>query len=79
MLCLKYDSRAGFLVSGSSDQKILVWELASVETESQMDISGDDPLVVRPRRVLTGHTGGVLDLKMSEEYIISWYVLYWLS
>jgi hypothetical protein len=28
---------------------------------------------VRPRAALRGHTGGVLDLKLDEEWIVSWY------
>lgn len=69
VLCLKFDrssrsssSSSGFMVSGSSDRQILVWDLNQLKNESN----------VRPRAALTGHTGGVLDLKLNDKWIVSW-------
>jgi F-box and WD-40 domain protein 1/11 len=63
VLCLKFESASGFMVTGSSDRQILVWDLNMLKNESN----------VRPRAALRGHTGGVLDLKLDEEWIVSWY------
>jgi F-box and WD-40 domain protein 1/11 len=71
VLCLKFerdwdaaDARApGFMVSGSSDCSILVWNLwAAPDGEVHADV----------RAVLRGHTGGVLDLRMDERSVVSW-------
>lgn len=50
------------MVSGSSDRQILVWDLNMLKNEGN----------VRPKAALRGHTGGVLDLKLNEEWIVSW-------
>lgn len=52
------------MVTGSSDRQILVWDLNMLKNECN----------TRPRAALRGHTGGVLDLKLDEEWIVSWYV-----
>lgn len=62
VLCLKFESSSGFMVSGSSDRQVLVWDLTMLKNEGN----------VRPKAALRGHTGGVLDLKLDEEWIISW-------
>lgn len=63
VLCLKFESASGFMVTGSSDRQILAWDLNMLKNDSN----------VRPRAALRGHTGGVLDLKLDEEWIVSWY------
>ncbi|KZS96960.1 WD40 repeat-like protein [Sistotremastrum niveocremeum HHB9708] len=60
VLCLKFD-KSGFMVSGSSDRNIFVWDLG-------MGKEGEGPKV---RKVLKGHQGGVLDLRISDEWIVS--------
>jgi F-box and WD-40 domain protein 1/11 len=69
VLCLKFDQdweergREGLMVSGSSDCSILVWRMwAAARGEVRAEVSC----------VLKGHTGGVLDLQMDEQSIVSW-------
>lgn len=50
------------MVSGSSDRRIFVWDLNLLKNEGN----------VSPKAVLRGHTDGVLDLKLNEEWIVSW-------
>ncbi|KAF8336580.1 WD40-repeat-containing domain protein [Cantharellus anzutake] len=71
VLCLKYDSRSALLVSGSSDRRVLVWDLSTICVGGQAETPDEGVAVVRPKRTLTGHTGGVLDVKMNDEFIIS--------
>ncbi len=81
VLCLKFDTKNGFMVSGSSDCTVLVWDLARVRDQvagakrcsagSGRVASCGTELV---QRVLTGHSGGVLDLKIDSDWIVSWYV-----
>lgn len=60
MLCLKVELAGdGFMCSGSSDRTVRVWER-----------SGPWGWVVKA--VLSGHEGGVLDLRMDEKWIVSW-------
>jgi F-box and WD-40 domain protein 1/11 len=60
VLCLKAElSGAGFMCSGSSDRTVRVWEKA-----------GAGGWAVKA--VLSGHAGGVLDLRMDERWIVSW-------
>ena len=60
VLCLAFESRSGFMVSGSSDRRVLVWDLNALRSDG-----------VRPRAVLEGHTGGVLDLRIDAQWIVS--------
>lgn len=57
----------GFMVSGSSDCTMLVWDLNKLWKSGKRE--GGPELV---RRVLKGHTGGVLDLKICRKWIVSW-------
>ncbi|OCH94577.1 WD40 repeat-like protein [Obba rivulosa] len=60
--------RRGFLVSGSSDCTICVWDMY---TGSSTD-EGEEPEVAADvRAVLRGHTGGVLDLRIDGKWIVS--------
>jgi F-box and WD-40 domain protein 1/11 len=78
VLCLKFDKdwdvgaaggeeedkvRPGFMVSGSSDCSICVWDLR-VRKNGEVDAD--------VRAVLRGHTGGVLDLRIDDQWIVSW-------
>ncbi|KAG8920722.1 hypothetical protein FRC03_011088 [Tulasnella sp. 419] len=58
VLCLKFDE-TGFMISGSSDKTICVWQLTP---------KGDGAVV---NKVLHGHEGGVLDLRMDKKWIVS--------
>jgi len=74
--------RPGFMVSGSSDCSVCVWDLyaeypgcdgeeasakgSAVKNEGQVRAS--------VRKVLKGHSGGVLDLRIDERWIVSWCV-----
>jgi F-box and WD-40 domain protein 1/11 len=60
VLCLAFESRSGFMVSGSSDRRVLVWDLNALRAEG-----------MRPRAVLEGHAGGVLDLRIDAQWIVS--------
>lgn len=78
VLCLKFDKdwdvptaddeteaylRPGFMVSGSSDCSVCVWDL-------RVGLTGE--IEAEVRAVLRGHSGGVLDLRIDDERIISW-------
>lgn len=68
VLCLKFDkdwdvsdpNATGFMVTGSSDYSVMVWELTAGGAKAEI------------KAVLNGHTGGVLDLRIDNEYIVSW-------
>ena len=77
VLCLKFDKdwdvvknrneqpRKGFMVSGSSDRTVCVWDMwAGPKGEVTAEV----------RAVLRGHMGGVLDLRIDEQWIVSWCV-----
>ncbi|KAF8324084.1 WD40 repeat-like protein, partial [Clavulina sp. PMI_390] len=68
VLCLKFDSATGFMVSGSSDCRILVWDLNELGRDRSEGGSG---AVMTPKATLRGHTMGVLDLKFDDEWIVS--------
>ncbi|KAI8366149.1 WD40-repeat-containing domain protein [Blakeslea trispora] len=55
VLCLRISEDARFMVSGSSDATCLIWSLPQFE----------------PQTRLTGHTGGVLDVCIVNECIVS--------
>lgn len=72
VLCLKFTpdwertGRTGTMVSGSSDCSVLVWA-----TRVLHNLGGKVCAEVVGR--LEGHSGGVLDLRMDEHSIVSWY------
>jgi F-box and WD-40 domain protein 1/11 len=55
----------GFMVSGSSDCSICVWDLWIEE-------GGGAQVEAKLRKTLRHHSGGVLDLRMCERWIVSW-------
>jgi F-box and WD-40 domain protein 1/11 len=81
VLCLKFDkdwdvrrvgceddegvkeAKPGFMVSGSSDCSICVWDLR---------VGRNGGVDAGVRAVLKGHTGGVLDLRIDDQWIVSW-------
>ncbi|KAF9011845.1 WD40-repeat-containing domain protein [Cyathus striatus] len=80
VLCLKFEHdwdrdgtsadgvrKKGFMVSGSSDCRICVWDL---ELGDEM-IQGERSVKGTVRAVLNGHSGGVLDLRIDENWIVS--------
>jgi hypothetical protein len=60
----------GLMVSGSSDCSVCVWDLYCHPTGDDEDMI----ICAELRGVLRGHSGGVLDLRIEKDYIISWYV-----
>jgi WD40 repeat protein len=58
------DESHGMMVSGSSDCTVRVWDLYTNRRGSR--IRAD------VRAILRGHSGGVLDLRMDENWIVSW-------
>lgn len=83
MLCLKFDKdwdlaededevddevvRKGFMVSGSSDCSIFVWDLFAYREGNK-----EAQVTAEVNSVLNGHTGGVLDLRIDSKWIVSW-------
>lgn len=74
------ERKKGFMVSGSSDCTVCVWDLYTgrklerKETGSRLnDGKEDDEMEVHAevRAVLHGHSGGVLDLRIDEKWIVS--------
>jgi F-box and WD-40 domain protein 1/11 len=71
VLCLKFekdwdikgDGKKGFMVSGSSDRKAFVWDI-------WLEENGD--VRAQVRAVLRGHLDGVLDLRVDDQWIVSW-------
>jgi len=61
ILCLQYDDK--ILVSGSSDSRILVWDLVGEE--------GTGKGRYEIKMTLVGHAMGVLDLCFDENWIVS--------
>ena len=64
------EKNKGFMVSGSSDCTVCVWDL-EVGDE---DESGERAVIGEVRAVLKGHSAGVLDLRTDEKWIVSWCV-----
>ncbi|KAF7329826.1 WD40 repeat-like protein [Mycena kentingensis (nom. inval.)] len=74
ILCLKFEldeidpetgGLRGFLVTGSSDCNVCVWDLWT-------ERAGEDaPVFGEVKAVLRGHGGGVLDLRIDERWIVS--------
>lgn len=54
----------GLMVSGSSDCTVRVWDLYASHHGWRVR--------AEVRAVLRGHSGGVLDLRMDEKWIVSW-------
>ncbi|KAJ3483492.1 hypothetical protein NLI96_g6274 [Meripilus lineatus] len=80
--------RKGFMVSGSSDCTICVWDLFASPVEMDAEGLSEDgdsgnegdnegrtvtemAVVSEMRGILTGHTGGVLDIRIDEKWIVS--------
>lgn len=65
------DPQKVFMVSGSSDTTVCVWDLDLVPAASGYERS---PRTVRGtvRKTLKGHAGGVLDIRMDKRWIVSW-------
>jgi F-box and WD-40 domain protein 1/11 len=75
--------RKGFMVSGSSDCSVCVWDLdlgPVVEYNADMDAysdqmhvddDGERQVTAEVRAILKGHSGGVLDLRIDEHWIVS--------
>lgn len=65
--------RRGFMVSGSSDCSICVWDIWTGRPimEDGMETS-DKEVNAEVRDILKGHVGGVLDLKIDKKWIVSW-------
>lgn len=86
VLCLKFDKVQfpslgdddddvlgnGFLISGSSDCNVFVWDLRRLKKAPKDEKTHGPKQLVK--RVLKGHTNGVLDLKTDKNWIVSWYV-----
>lgn len=73
VLCFKFDK--DFLISCGSDHVLLVWDLSGLPSDGQEEDDEDEERVakiIRPVKELRGHSGGVLDLKMDDDIIISW-------
>ena len=71
VLCLKFfwlSANRGILYTGSSDRTILVWDVWLEGNEGKAKVT----------TVLRGHGGGVLDLRVDDRWVVSWYVA-WFS
>lgn len=69
--------KRGFMVSGSSDCSVCVWSLcARVRSLEQGRTArrdkNQDEVTADIAAVLRGHSGGVLDLKIDANWIVSW-------
>ena len=81
--------RKGFMVSGSSDCSVCVWDLdlgpiveynnpdmdAYSDNQMHVDDDGERQVTAEVRAILKGHSGGVLDLRIDEQWIVSWCVI----
>lgn len=78
----------GILFSGSSDRTILVWDLVeskkrirrrhhgAVDGNSHPPDDSERTVEGRVTNILRGHKGGVLDLRVDDKRIVTWYVRY---
>ncbi|KAI0074605.1 WD40 repeat-like protein [Panus rudis PR-1116 ss-1] len=62
--------KKGFLVTGSSDCSVCVWDLLSCPVEDEDGVV-ELGVTAQLKCVLRGHTGGVLDLRIDDNWIIS--------
>lgn len=62
--------RKGFMVSGSSDCTVCVWNLYAHHTLG----TNEPKITAEVNAVLRAHGGGVLDLRIDSRWIVSWYV-----
>ncbi|KAJ7057048.1 WD40 repeat-like protein [Mycena amicta] len=74
VLCLKFELEKtdpvtgglrGFLVTGSSDCNVCVWDLWTEHAGEDVPVCGE------VKAVLRGHGGGVLDLRIDQKWIVS--------
>jgi len=72
MIARKIPKR-GFMVSGSSDRSICVWNIWTGRPlfDDGFSQSNDKEVIAEPRAILKGHVGGVLDLKIDKKWIVS--------
>ena len=84
VLCLKFDCdwdilddtscvdprapRKGFMVSGSSDCTVCVWDIYA----QYMPGEEEPRITAEVKAVLQAHSGGVLDLRIGSRWIVSW-------
>ena len=71
--------RKGFMVSGSSDCSVCVWDLelgpvVEYDTDQMQDDDGERQVIAEVKAVFKGHSGGVLDLRIDKQWIVSWCV-----
>lgn len=73
VLCIKFfwevEGKKGIVYSGSSDSTVCIWDLWVVKTSD-----GETEVLTKVRAVLREHGGGVLDLKVVDNWIITWYI-----
>ncbi|KAH8097106.1 WD40 repeat-like protein [Cristinia sonorae] len=62
--------RKGFMVSGSSDSSVCVWDMYACPVENE-DGTVDLAVTAVVRRILRGHMLGVLDIRIDDRWIIS--------
>lgn len=77
-------ARTGFMVSGSSDCTVCVWDLhlgplmesddVSISSEDHSTVcdEGERQILAEVRATLKGHSLGVLDLRIDRRWIVSW-------
>ena len=63
--------RRGFMVSGSSDTSVCVWDIYSRPIDVG-DGTVDIAVTGAVRGILKGHSLGVLDIRIDKQWIISW-------
>ena len=81
-------ARSGFMVSGSSDCTVCVWDLhlgPLMESDDECALAdgdhstvcdeGERQIVAEVRATLKGHSLGVLDIRIDKRWIVSWYVV----
>ena len=65
-----YAPRRGTMVTGSSDCTIRVWDIYAQYVRGE-----EEPRVwAEVKAIIHAHGGGVLDLRMDDRWIVSWYV-----
>ncbi|KAH8926011.1 WD40 repeat-like protein [Atractiella rhizophila] len=68
VLCLRYDDKKGIMLTGSSDQTIVVWRMPDEWDGEEKEGERWD---WKPWKVLKGHTMGVLDVEMNDKWLVS--------